>query len=112
MSDRPASRARRLLLRPRQAVRLAVGLWLVLGVVLWNVVFDRVIVSAGRDYLHRQAQAQQHKGPKVTIAEVMEPAAVHGVLVASLWSLLVTAVGLAAVRYAASRSITSSPPSS
>lgn len=103
MPDSRVARARRRWLPARRAVRLAAGLWLVLGVVLWNAVFDRVIVAAGREYLYRQAQAQRHEGPEVTIAEVMRPAALRGVIVASGWSLLVTAAGLAAVGVAAAR---------
>ena len=96
-------RALRLRLPSRRAVRLAALLWIVLGVVLWNALFDHAIVVAGRQYLFRQAQALRHNGPPVTIAEVMRPAAVRGAVVASLWSLLAVSAGLIAVRVAATR---------
>jgi hypothetical protein len=98
-----ASRARHPGLPTRRAVRLAILLWLVFGVVLWNALFDRAIVIAGRNYLSRQSQAQRHNGPVVTIAGVMRPAAAQAAIVASCWSLAVTATGLAAIGYAASR---------
>ena len=103
MSDSRPPRAPHPPLPSRRAVRLAALLWVVVGIVLWNALFDHAIVVAGREYLFRQAQALRHNGPAVTIAEVMRPAAVHGAIVASLWSLLVTAVGLVAVRVAATR---------
>ena len=31
--------------------RLAVALWIVWAIVVWNVVFDQVLVNAGRDYV-------------------------------------------------------------
>jgi hypothetical protein len=103
MPDDQASRGRHPRLPGRRAVRLAVLLWLVFGIVLWNALFDRAIVIAGRTYLHRESQARRYNGPGVTIAGVMRPAAARGAIVASCWSVLVTATGLAAVGYAASR---------
>jgi hypothetical protein len=103
MADDGASRARHPRLPVRRAVRLAILLWLVFGIVLWNALFDHAIVIAGRTYLYRESQALRHNGPRVTIAGAMRPAAARGALVASFWSLLVTATGLAAVGYAASR---------
>src|SRR5512139_1044447 len=103
MSGSRASRARHPRLPARRAIRVAIGLWLVFGIVLWNALFDHAIVIAGRNYLYRQSQALRHNGPAVTIAGVMRPAAARGAIVASCWSLAVTAAGLAAVRVAASR---------
>jgi len=103
MSGSRASRARHPRLPARRAIRVAIGLWLVFGIVLWNALFDHAIVIAGRTYLYRQSQALRHNGPAVTIAGVMRPAAARGAIVASWWSLAVTAAGLAAVGYAASR---------
>lgn len=40
---------------PRQATRVAAALWLVLAVVVWNVVFDRMLVLAGRRFVHAAA---------------------------------------------------------
>ena len=37
--------------QPARAARLARVLWIVWAVVVWNVVFDHVIVSAGRRYI-------------------------------------------------------------
>jgi hypothetical protein len=37
--------------QPARAVRLASILWIVWAVVVWNVIFDQVIVSAGRHYI-------------------------------------------------------------
>jgi hypothetical protein len=43
-------------LRPQRSLRLRLGvalaLWIVLALVVWNVVFDRVLVVAGRQYVH------------------------------------------------------------
>jgi hypothetical protein len=37
---------------PRRAGLIALVLWAVLAAVVWNVVFDRVVVLAGREYVY------------------------------------------------------------
>ena len=54
--------------------RAAIVAWAACAVVIWNVVFDAIVVQAGRDYLTLQALRQQGRGPSVTIREVMNPA--------------------------------------
>jgi hypothetical protein len=49
--------------QPRRARRIAVALWIAWAVVVWNVVFDHVIVVAGREFIAGAAQAAQGGGP-------------------------------------------------
>ena len=44
---------------PRRLTGLAMVLWLVLAFLVWNVVFDRMIVLAGRRYSHDAAVLYQ-----------------------------------------------------
>ena len=83
-------------------VRLAVVLWLVLGIVVWNVIFDRVLVLAGRVYAWRAANVASGAG-YLPIEDVMPDAIRHGVRVASFWAVLVAAIGLVLVAVAARR---------
>jgi hypothetical protein len=60
--------------RPGRGLRrAAVVAWAACAVVIWNVVFDAMVVQSGRDYLTRQALHQQGRGPAVTIRGVMDP---------------------------------------
>ena len=43
--------------------RLAVALWIVWAVVVWNVVFDRVLVNAGREYVRSAHGGGERLGP-------------------------------------------------
>jgi hypothetical protein len=38
--------------QPVRAARMARWLWIAFAIVVWNVVFDRVLVLAGRQYVH------------------------------------------------------------
>jgi hypothetical protein len=78
-------------------------LWVVLGAVLWNVVFDREIQRAANEYLALQASHERGLGPEVTIDEIMRRAAARGVRVASAWSFLATAGGLGVLMYVGAR---------
>ena len=86
-----------------RTARLAAVLWLVLAVVVWNVVFDRMIVLAGRRYSHAAVTAVHETGTYVRIDDWMRPAIARGVVVATLTGLAVAAVGLTAVVIASRR---------
>lgn len=83
------------------AVRLAVALWVILAAVVWNVVFDRMVVLAGRRYVYAAALADQQHGHRPRAEDWMRPAVAHGVRTASLVSGGLLAVGLTAVALAA-----------
>jgi len=86
--------------RLRRSRRVAVALWLVLAIAVWNVVFDRILVLAGRRYAFAAVTAVQNGHDYVRIDDWMRPATVHGVRVASLVALTIALVGLIAVAIA------------
>ena len=87
----------------RARVRLAALLWIVLAVVVWNVVFDRVLVVAGRQYAHDAAIAAKAGQPYLRIDDRMRPAIAHGVKLATAIGAVIAALGLGAVALAARR---------
>jgi hypothetical protein len=76
--------------------RLAAMLWIVLAVVVWNVVFDRVIVLAGRRYVY-DASLAARAGWRLPIDASMRPAVARGVRLASGVSIAIAVFGMAAV---------------
>jgi hypothetical protein len=76
---------------------VAAALWLVLAFAVWNVVFDRILVLAGRRYSFAAATAVRDGHDYVRIDDWMRPAIVHGVRVASLTALAIAVFGLIAV---------------
>ena len=84
----------------RRAVRWAVGLWLTFAFVVWNVVFDRILVLAGRRYSFAAVTATQNGHDYVRIDDWMRPATVHGLRVASVVALAIALFGLMAVAIA------------
>jgi len=90
--------------QPARAARIAVWLWVVWAVVVWNVVFDRVLVVAGRQYINAAAIADSTGGPYARIDDWMRPAVTEGLWVASAAALAILVVGFVAVRFARRRS--------
>jgi hypothetical protein len=83
--------------RWRRLRRAAIIAWGVFAIVVWNVVFDAIVIQAGRDYLTRQALHQQGRGPAVTIRQVMHPEVARGARVATAAGGSVAAFGGLAV---------------
>ncbi len=73
--------------------RLALALWIVLAVVVWNVVFDQVIVRAGRLFLAAAAGAANDGREYVLAGPWMQSAArdAFGIATAAAVAILLLA---------------------
>jgi hypothetical protein len=80
--------------RPRRAALLA---WAACAVVVWNVVFDAIVIRSGREYLALQALHQQGRAPAVTIRDVMDPGVARAAKTATVSGGVAGAAGLLAV---------------
>ena len=87
----------------RWRIRAALIAWAAFAAVVWNVVFDAVVIQSGRDYLTQQAVHQKGQGPAVTIPQVMYPGVARGARVATLAGGAVAACGACAVGLVARR---------
>jgi hypothetical protein len=83
-------------------VRLAIALWVTFAIVVWNVVFDRVLVLAGRRYV-AAAAAVAGTGTYLHIDDWMRPALVRGLWLASASGGAVLVTGLTTIVLAARR---------
>ena len=91
--------------QPGPAARLARALWIAWAIVVWNVVFDRVIVVAGRSYVaaaYRTAATDPTARP-LNMDDWMEPAVTRGLSMATAAAGTILVIGLAAVRVGARR---------
>ena len=78
---------------------IARGLWIVWAILAWNVVFDHVIVVAGREYL-AAAIVAANSGAYARMDDWMRPAITRGLWIATGSSALILLVGFAAIRHA------------
>ena len=82
------------------AARLARTLWMIWAVLVWNVVFDHVIVVAGRNYIAAAGRAAASRAGFANMDDWMRPAVTRGFWIATLAGGVILLVGLAAVRSA------------
>ena len=54
--------------------RVVVWLWIALAFVVWSVVFDQVIIDAGRHYIDIATASAGSNGPYLNIEDTMRPA--------------------------------------
>lgn len=78
--------------------RLAFWIWLAFVFVVWNVVFDRVIVDAGRHYVEIATASGESNGPYVNIEDTMRPARSRALWLATGSAGAILVVGLLALR--------------
>jgi hypothetical protein len=81
---------------PRSPLVL-VALWLVLGVSLWNAVFDLYVSRGAREFLQLRAEADLGLVPAPSMTEVMHRTRNDGLWAASFWAIVVTGAGVATV---------------
>jgi hypothetical protein len=84
--------------RSGKAARLARALWITWAVIVWNVVFDHVIVIAGR-----RVVAAAGLAATVAIDDFMRPALTRGLWTATAASAAILIIGLTSVELARSR---------
>jgi hypothetical protein len=78
--------------------RLAVILWIVLAVVVWNGLYDLRITLGVRDYLMKEALHAAGRGPMVVMSDAMRGTVRDAALVASLWATIILLAGLGTIR--------------
>jgi hypothetical protein len=88
----------------RRRLWRATLLWAALTFVVWNAVFDRMVVVAGRRYVAHAVLADQN-GWKLLIDEAMRPAVSRAFWTATAVASAIAASGVMAVRRSRTRSV-------
>jgi hypothetical protein len=78
---------------------IARGLWIIWAIVVWNVVFDHIIVVAGREYLSAAIVAP-YGGPHPLMDDWMRPAVARGLWLATASAIAIVLVGFVAIHRA------------
>ena len=68
-------------------------LWLVVGIAIWNGIFDLYVSRGAREYLQLQAQSELGIVPQPSMTVVMARAERMGLIAATLWAGAVVAAG-------------------
>jgi hypothetical protein len=80
------------------ARRAAIALWIVLGIALWNGIFEMMVIRGVKEYLFRAALADAGRGPRIPIPEVMDPMIFNATWVATLWTSVILLAAFITIR--------------
>jgi hypothetical protein len=99
--------------QPVSAIRIARALWVAWAIILWNVVFDHVIVVAGREYLVAAVRSARVGALSsfVNMDDWMRPAVSRGLWIATAAAAAVLMAGWLSIAQASRRSQPSNPSS-
>jgi hypothetical protein len=78
--------------------RIAICLWLVVALVVWNGLYDLLLARSTETYLFRQAIHQAGLGPWVELGAALEIAVRDAVWISTLWAGVLLLAGLATIR--------------
>ena len=78
--------------------KVAVAVWVALGIALWNAMYDQILEKGIKEYLFRSTLHEAGRAPQVAIASVLEPFLFDAVWVSTFWAALVMLAGLLTIR--------------
>ena len=80
--------------------RVAMGLWVLFAIVVFNVRFDWLTHAAGLTFVHQQLERQHNGLPPISINAGFRPMVGDAARSAAVWLAAVAAAGMAATALA------------
>ena len=77
---------------------IAVAIWVILGIALWNGVYDMILGQGLREYLFRSALHDAGRAPVMSVNAVVDPYITDALWISTFWASLVTLAGLLTIR--------------
>jgi hypothetical protein len=84
--------------RLQRRERIAVAVWIVVTLFVWNGVYDLLMTRGIKDYLLRNALHQAGRGPEVSMTALLDLAIYEAFWVSTLWASVILLAGLWTVR--------------
>ena len=82
----------------RRGEKIAIALWVALGLGLWNAMYDQILEKGIKEYLFRSTLHEAGRAPQVAIATVLEPFLFDAVWVSTFWAAAIVLAGLLTIR--------------
>lgn len=83
--------------------RMAVALWVIVAVVVWNGVYDLLVGQGIKEFLFREALYHAGRGPQVSVASVMDSYVFYATWVSTVWASVIMLAGLFTIKLLATR---------
>jgi hypothetical protein len=83
-------------LRRREAI--AVGLWVLLAIIVWNGLYDLLLARSTQNYQFRHAIHEAGRGPWIDLTNAMDVAVRDAIWISTLWGSIILLCGLITLR--------------
>jgi hypothetical protein len=84
--------------------RIAVTVWILVALVVWNGLYDLLLARSTQNYLFRTAMHQAGVAPAVDLTAALDHAVLEAVWLSTLWAGILLLLGLLTIRFLRSRS--------
>lgn len=84
--------------RPGRREGVLAGIWIAIGIVVWNGVYDFVMFRGVQAYLFGNALHQLGRGPDVPMKVFMDTVVYDAVWISTLWAGAIVLAGLLTIR--------------
>ena len=88
--------------------RIALGLWTVLTLLVWNGVYDLLLTRGIKDYVLRNALHEAGRGPAVSMTALLDLTVNEAFWLSTLWASVIFFAGLWTIRFLRARSTSTS----
>lgn len=84
--------------------RIAVTVWVLVALVVWNGLYDLLLARSTQNYLFRTAMHDAGIAPAVDLTAALDYAVLEAVWLSTLWAGILLLLGLLTIRLITSRS--------
>ena len=84
--------------------RIAVTMWVLVALVVWNGLYDLLLARSTQNYLFRTAMHDAGIAPAVDLTAALDYAVLEAVWLSTLWAGILLLLGLLTIRLIRSRS--------
>lgn len=84
--------------------RIAVTVWVLVALVVWNGLYDLLLARSTQNYLFRTAMHEAGIAPAVDLTAALDYAVLEAVWLSTLWAGILLLLGLLTIRLITSRS--------
>ena len=78
--------------------RLAVGIWIVVPLVVWNLVYDLLLTRGVKEFMLRAVLHEAGRGPAITMAQVLDRYVYDAIWISTLFASIVALAGFYTIK--------------